>query len=636
MAAEVVAQKLVAEVVGDTSKAEQSLKQFEAKFKGFAKRLTTTGSKAFTTLSKAMTTPFERAGRIFEKLKNIIMYRLIRQGISRLIQGLQEGLKNITAYDEALNRSSFSKAATIMEDLNVRSTLLKNTFGSLGMTVIAVVKPAIDAITTTLINAANAANMFISALMGRNGYTKAIAGISDANKAAGQLQRTLLGFDEINRLNGDNGGSSDSMEKFFEESALTGFAETLKNQIAQGDYAGVGQALGEKLNDIVNSFDMYGLGARIGTKIRHAVDIGLEFLRTFDFSNAGKKVADLFNGIFEFVNWSDVGATLVRRFTSVIDFLGGMLGNLDWGAIAKGLSNFLAGAMNEATAWLRDKDWSKATQTLFECIKGFVSNIDFGAIFKAMWELASTLVTTGLGVLITGFGNIFITIGTFLDNQGYTLPGSIFKGIGEGLNYWGSLIFGKGKDTADEYGDGLEEGLAGVFKTVGDWIDKINSLLTGEKLEIPQWMSEPLLPKIKDALSNSTVYTNVYGRDHGVVPEKQKYDWNTPLIKQIKFKATGGTVPTGDLFIANEQGPELVGSVGGRTTVTNQDQFVAGMEAANEPVVQAILSAANAIIGTVNSKNYTVELDGAKVSKQIYSAMNSEGMRRGTSLAWGQ
>ena len=136
---------------------------------------------------------------------------------------------------------------------------------------------------------------------------------------------------------------------------------------------------------------------------------------------------------------------------------------------------------------------------------------------------------------------------------------------------------------------------------------------------------------MSNALNNNkfTTITRAIGRGDATLA-----DWING--KNIKARATGGTVPTGDLFIANEQGPELVGSVGGRTTVTNQDQFVAGMEAANEPVVQAILSAANAIIGTVNSKNYTVELDGAKVSKQIYSAMNSEGMRRGTSLAWGQ
>lgn len=44
-------------------------------------------------------------------------------------------------------------------------------------------------------------------------------------------------------------------------------------------------------------------------------------------------------------------------------------------------------------------------------------------------------------------------------------------------------------------------------------------------------------------------------------------------------KATGAyDVPTGDLFIANEQGAELVGSLNGKTTVANQEQIVEGIQ----------------------------------------------------------
>lgn len=43
---------------------------------------------------------------------------------------------------------------------------------------------------------------------------------------------------------------------------------------------------------------------------------------------------------------------------------------------------------------------------------------------------------------------------------------------------------------------------------------------------------------------------------------------------QLTAYATGGQVPTGQMFLAREAGPELVGTVGGHTAVMNNDQIV--------------------------------------------------------------
>ena len=46
----------------------------------------------------------------------------------------------------------------------------------------------------------------------------------------------------------------------------------------------------------------------------------------------------------------------------------------------------------------------------------------------------------------------------------------------------------------------------------------------------------------------------------------------------IEFKANGGFVGSGDLFVANEAGPELIGSINGRTAVANQEQIIEGIQ----------------------------------------------------------
>jgi len=50
----------------------------------------------------------------------------------------------------------------------------------------------------------------------------------------------------------------------------------------------------------------------------------------------------------------------------------------------------------------------------------------------------------------------------------------------------------------------------------------------------------------------------------------------------MKFKlyASGGFPDEGQLFIANEAGPELVGNIGNRTAVANNDQITEGIAAA--------------------------------------------------------
>lgn len=59
----------------------------------------------------------------------------------------------------------------------------------------------------------------------------------------------------------------------------------------------------------------------------------------------------------------------------------------------------------------------------------------------------------------------------------------------------------------------------------------------------------------------------------------------------------------GQLFIAREAGPELVGTLGGHTAVMNNDQIVAsvsnGVAMANEVIVTALFAAANQIISAM-------------------------------------
>jgi phage-related minor tail protein len=69
----------------------------------------------------------------------------------------------------------------------------------------------------------------------------------------------------------------------------------------------------------------------------------------------------------------------------------------------------------------------------------------------------------------------------------------------------------------------------------------------------------------------------------------------TVSIPEIPLLKDGGMVNQGQMFIAREAGPEMVGSIGNRTAVVNNDQIV---ESVSRGVYQAVVSAMSQSGGT--------------------------------------
>lgn len=90
-------------------------------------------------------------------------------------------------------------------------------------------------------------------------------------------------------------------------------------------------------------------------------------------------------------------------------------------------------------------------------------------------------------------------------------------------------------------------------------------------------------------------------------------------IKVPKF-ASGGYPNTGELFLAREAGPELVGSIRGRSAVANNDQIVEGIR---QGVYEAVSAAQNGNQGgTIEVKLY---IDGRQVAASVEKAQRERG-----------
>ena len=96
----------------------------------------------------------------------------------------------------------------------------------------------------------------------------------------------------------------------------------------------------------------------------------------------------------------------------------------------------------------------------------------------------------------------------------------------------------------------------------------------------------------------------------------------------VEWYANGGFPDMGQMFIAREAGPELVGNINGRTAVANNDQIVAA-------VSQGVYSAVVAAMGNDNGsgeQHINVYLDG----KQITASVEKRQAERGRTLMGNQ
>lgn len=100
----------------------------------------------------------------------------------------------------------------------------------------------------------------------------------------------------------------------------------------------------------------------------------------------------------------------------------------------------------------------------------------------------------------------------------------------------------------------------------------------------------------------------------------------------IPALSDGGVLRKGQMFIARERGPELVGSHNGKSTVMNNDQIVNSVSNGVESAFERQNAATNALLKEIVEyqkmllkKDTSVNIDGKKADKQISKARRNSG-----------
>lgn len=407
-------------------------------------------------------------GTIAARFKRILLYRAVRKVISEIGKAFKEGVKNVYAWSSATG----GQLAASMNDATASMNYLKNSIGAAASPIINVLAPAIHVVTDAVVGLINVINQLLALLGGQTSWTRAIRNTNDyadavsgAGGAAKEALRYLAPFDELNVLpkdsgGGGGGGSATDYSSMFEEvteftQGIADFAQAIRDAVNAGDWQGLGELLGNKVNEIVGMIDWSGIGASIGQKINAFFTTKYWTLETINFQNIGAKVAELLSGALNNIDFEVIGRGFVQSFTILPDMLIGFLGSLDWSAVGRSIGDWLSGAFSQAGDWISGTDWAGVAENIFSAIWNAVQGVDWSALVESVFRL----IGASIGAVTNIINTMVLDIADYFQNaNGWEL-----------LKTWFSDVFFRG--LAQQGINAINGMLQGLQDSINNFID---------------------------------------------------------------------------------------------------------------------------------------------------------------------
>lgn len=429
-----------------------------------------------------------------------------------------------------------------------------------------------------------------------------------ANTFAENFHWDSLGKAIGNGINGALGGLDWNLIQETVRNIATGITDTLNSFIQTTDWALVGQSFGNGINTIldffhtaINNFDWMGAGTALADFVNNAVN-------TIDFVNLGQTISDGIKGVFDFgiaaiegIDWWTIGEK-VRDGLAAIDWNGIADGFFELiGAAFGGLSAFFGGLLSDAVSGAQKYFQKKIEECGGNVVKGIFKGIKDAIVGIAEWikdhiftpfmkgfraafgiHSPSTVMTEQGGYIIDGLlKGVKDNISKFL-NYIKEIPGKVLKAIGNIKN----KVLQKGSDIVSGLKDGFTEKVSTFTSVLGTLPETIRNAI-------------PNLFDVGSSIIQN--FANGFSSVHIPMPHIG-WDWTGGSIRignfsfslprfNLQWYAKGGFPEMGQLFIANEAGPEMVGKMGSRNAVANNNQIVDGIK---NGVFEAVLDAFNA------------------------------------------
>lgn len=147
-------------------------------------------------------------------------------------------------------------------------------------------------------------------------------------------------------------------------------------------------------------------------------------------------------------------------------------------------------------------------------------------------------------------------------------------------------------------------------------------------IAIVQWNS--VLTVMEKGMNNAVRAVN------NVIREINSTSWITGIslgyisqvkVDRIQYMADGGFVDEGQLFIARESGAEMVGAMGRRTAVANNDQIVEGISAGVSVANDGVIAAIYALMNIIEDKDLSVSIGDDVIGRSYDRYSRNRGVR---------
>ncbi len=338
------------------------------------------------------------------------------------------------------------------------------------------------------------------------------------------------------------------------------------------------------------------LGALIGLAVGLIVDLGILIYQKWDeIKSLLGKIAEWFNNnivqpilgfLSPITNWfnENVIQPIIAFFTPVFDTVVGIVG-----AIYTQVSEIIAGIIDALGAIISKmiEIFKKEVEILVALGKAFKTYI-----IDPFVEWASGVAKVIKTKVVEPIKEFFVSAGSwFFDN--------IISPIWEKVMWLREKVYDifkkVGIAVVDFIGGLLKSVLNGIFALIESSINFFITMLNGA----------------------ITMINKIPGVNITRVE-----------LLSIPRMAEGGFPETGQMFIAREAGPEMVGSIGRRSAVANNDQIVAGIASgvANANTESnTLLREQNTLLRALLEKESGVYLDGKTITKSVEKHQRERG-----------
>lgn len=501
-------------------------------------------AKGIEQVGKAAEKANKPLGNFLASLKRIAFYRIIRGVIKGITQAFQEGLEKAYLFSSGISGEG-NRFAAAMDRMKSAGNQMKGQLGSAFISLLASIEPVVITLINLVTKAADAISQLFAAFTGKT-YIKAnqtAAKFADTmargGAAAKEWRNQLMGFDEINRLNepnqGGGGGGASPLDGYAFEDA----------------------PINEKLLEFVNT---------LKEKLQPAIDRVKE---AFDrLKEAWDRLSESFS--------QDGG---LKNIVMDLLTLGGDL-------VLNGITlvtDALTLLLDVLTA-LQTGDWTSVWKSLTKVFQDV-----WQAVYDFIWD-GLIVLADAIDALIPGEQNLADTLRAIRDGT-WEVTTATEDGTKE--------IY-----TASDAAADAAAKLNGAYRPSLEDTRRQQEYWTSAAQDASNKINGTYIPSIDAAKRNMELFElGVKGMNRALeglgFRKSLHVQWNSGVatifgkqiswsLPDISWYAQGGFPDTGDLFIANENGAEMVGSMGGRTAVANNDQIVEGIR---QGVYDAVVAA---------------------------------------------